>query len=159
MAAFQVDATTEGDLLARLEKVDWAAGDDERGRTLYVKRGCVQCHGGSRAVGPNLAGITKRFGHVDLFRAIAFPNRDVPPRYQTTLVVTTEGTQHAGIVVYESVDGLTLRDGENRTFRIEAKEIEARRRSPTSLMPSGLLKDLESSDLADLEAYLRTLAR
>lgn len=63
-----------------------------------------------------------------------------------------------GLIVYESVEGLLLRNGTNQTFRIDTPDIETKRNLPTSLMPEGLLKDLSDSDLADLYAYLKTLA-
>ena len=109
------------------------------------------------AVGPDLAGVAKRFSRDDLFTALLFPNRDVSPRYHTTLVETSNGKVLSGLVIYESVDGLTLRDSSNQTVRIEAGEIDARRDLPTSLMPVGLLDTLQPQDLADLYAYLQTL--
>lgn len=141
-------------LRAVLAEVDWDRGDAERGRVLFEKRSCAQCHGGRSALGPDLAGVARRFSRDDVFTAIAAPNRDVSPRYQTTLVQTTAGKVYTGLVVYDSVDGVTLRDGMNLTYRIEAGDIELRRTLNTSLMPAGLLKDLTPGDLADLYAYL-----
>jgi putative heme-binding domain-containing protein len=63
----------------------------------------------------------------------------------------------SGLVIYESAEGLTLRDSTNQTIRVEAAEIDARRDLPTSLMPDGLLETLQPQDLADLYAYLQTL--
>ncbi len=144
-------------LKARLDNVDWSAGDVARGLELFHKRSCAQCHGGRTAMGPNLAGAAGRFSTLDLFTAITMPNRDVSPRYQTTVFITRDGEVLTGLVIYESVDGLVLRTGTNQTLRIETDEIEARRRLNNSLMPSGLLKDLRANDLADLYAYLRTI--
>ncbi len=140
-----------------LAKADWSKGDAARGRKLFELRSCVQCHGGSKALGPDLAGIAGRFSRDDLFTAIVLPNRDVSPRYQTTLIETKDGKTRSGLVIYESVDGLLLRNSSNQTFRIETADIETRRRIAQSLMPSGLLKGLGPSDLADLYAYLQTL--
>jgi len=141
----------------RLQAVDWNAGNAERGLKLFQARGCAQCHGGSRALGPDLKGVTGRFSREDLFTAIVAPDRDVSPRYQTTLVETVQGKTFTGLIIYEAKDGLILRNGANQTFRFEAREIAAQRRISTSLMPSGLLKDLENADLADLAAYLQSL--
>ena len=140
-----------------LADVDWTQGNAQRGATLFEKRSCAQCHGGGRALGPDLRGAAGRFSREDLFTAIVSPNRDVSPRYQTTLIVTDQGQTHTGIVIYESIDGMLLRNGRGETIRIEASEIDVRRQVTTSLMPAGLLKDLDSSDLADLYAYLKTL--
>ncbi len=144
-------------LKARLDAVDWSAGDAARGLELFHKRSCAQCHGGRTAMGPNLTGAAGRFSIVDLFTAITMPNRDVSPRYQTTVFITRDGQVLTGLVIYESVDGLVLRTGANQTLRLETDEIEGRRRLNNSLMPAGLLKDLQPNDLADLYAYLRTL--
>jgi len=132
-------------------------GDAERGRAVYEAKACNRCHDGG-AVGPDLAGVTGRFSRDDLFLAIAEPDRDVSSRYRGTLIQTTDGRIVSGLVVYESADGVMLKDGE-KTTRIEADEIEERKPLETSLMPRGLLRDLRSQELADLEAYLRTLSR
>jgi hypothetical protein len=60
--------------------------------------------------------------------------------------------------VYESADVRVLRNSVNQTFRIESRDIESERKLTQSLMPEGLLKDLKDSDLADLAAYLTSLA-
>jgi len=140
-----------------LETVDWDAGNSERGEALFRKRACVQCHGNRSALGPALAGAAKRFSRKDLFTAIVAPNRDVSPRYQTTVVGTVDGKVYTGLVVYRSVDGLTLRNSNNQTTRIEAAEIDFENKKSTSLMPEGLLKDLSPQDLADLYTYLQGL--
>ena len=85
------------------------------------------------------------------------PNRDVSPRYQTTLIETKDGRIFTGMVVYEAIDGVVIRNAANQTFRIEVAQIESRKPLSNSLMPTGLLKDLKPGDYADLYAYLRTL--
>jgi putative heme-binding domain-containing protein len=145
-------------LRKRLPAVKWDAGNGEQGAKLFSSRGCAQCHGGRSGLGPDLAGVTGRFSLDDLFIAIALPNRDVSPRYQTTLIETKEGKVYSGLVVYESKgEGILLRNATSQTYRIDGTDIENRRNLPTSLMPEGLLKDLSNSDLADLYAYLKTL--
>ncbi len=145
--------------LQRLSAIDWTKGDAVRGRDLFEKRACAQCHGSRRALGPDLSGVTIRFSRDDLFTAIVDPNRDVSPRYQTTLIVTKNGTSHTGLIAYESVDGLVLRDAGNRTIRIASDDIEFRRPAAASIMPANLLNGLTDQELADLYAYLTTLGR
>lgn len=152
------DSKSLEELSELMQKTDWDSGNAERGHALFRKRACAQCHGSSRALGPDLAGVASRFSRDDLFTAIVAPNRDVSPRYQTETVETRDGRVFSGLIIYQSVDGLLMRDSTNRTFRIESFQIESRRRTPTSLMPAGLLKDLKSSDLADLYAYLLSLS-
>jgi putative heme-binding domain-containing protein len=153
----EADSQTAGVLADQLEQVDWSTGDAARGEKLFVTRSCAACHQGRGAVGPDLAGVTRRFSREDIFTAIALPNRDVSSRYQTEAIETISGKTYTGLVVYDSVDGLTLRDGLNQTIRIEADELESRRTVNTSLMPAGLLNGFTPQDLADLFAYLGNL--
>ncbi len=145
-------------LTEQLALVDWPSGDPERGRKLFEKRSCAQCHGGRQGLGPDLAGATSRFSRNDVFIAIALPNRDVSTRYQTTLIETKQGKVHTGLIVYESAEGILLRNTTNQTLRIETRDIETRRTMPQSLMPGGLLKEFRSADFADLFAYLKSLS-
>lgn len=144
-------------LLAMLKEVDWTKGDASRGAELFSKRACAQCHSAGGALGPDLSGAASRFSREDLFIAMAIPSRDVSARYQTTIVQTRDGKTYSGLVIYESVDGFILRNGTGQTFRIETPQVEEKRKSPVSLMPTGLLKDLTAQDYADLYAYLQTL--
>ncbi len=145
------------ELRQTLATVEWDHGDSSRGELLFSKRACVQCHSSRRALGPDLQGSATRFSREDLFTAIMLPNRDVSPRYQTTLVETKDGRIFTGMVVYEAIDGVVIRNAANQSFRIEMDQIESRKALSSSLMPGGLLKDLSPSDYSDLYAYLRTL--
>ena len=151
------DAETLTWLKEQLATVNWAAGEAIRGRQLFEKRACAQCHGGRKGLGPDLAGVTSRFSREDLFIAIALPNRDVSPRFQTTQVETKRGKVHTGLIVYESAEGFLLRNSTNQTVRIETSDIELRRTLPQSLMPVGLIKDFRQTDFADLLAHLKSL--
>ncbi|MBA3311726.1 MAG: hypothetical protein M3552_01360 [Planctomycetota bacterium] len=140
-----------------LSSAEGLIGDPQRGRQLYEAKSCGRCHDGG-SVGPDLAGVTGRFSREDFFLAIADPDRDVSLRYRGTLIQTRRGTIVTGLVVYESVDGVTLKDGE-KTWRVESDEIEFRKPLETSLMPRGLLKDATPQGLADLEAYIASIGR
>jgi putative membrane-bound dehydrogenase-like protein len=140
----------------RLARVNWREGNPERGEKVFIKTNCATCHGGQQALGPDLKGVGKRFSRADLFTAIIQPSRDVSPRYQTTLVETTAGKVHQGLIIYEAVDALILQTGPATTVRVPGDQIASRRVSRTSLMPPGLLDRLEDRDLADLYAYLRS---
>ncbi len=158
--AKELENKTGGNLklfLRNLAQVEWDAGDSQKGKKLFEKKSCVQCHGGRKAIGPNLAGSSKRFSRKDLFVAIGFPNRDVSPRYQTSLIQTVDGKMYSGLIIYESIDGLLMRNSSNQTFRIESEDIDERKTLETSLMPAGLLDQLSDKELADLFAYIKTL--
>ena len=145
------------EILLSLDAIDWNAGNADNGRRLFERLACARCHGGRQALGPDLKGVTKRFSRRDLFASIVEPNRDISPRYQTTSIETKAGKVYTGLIVYESVDGLLLRDAEHKTWRIEAADMENKVLQRNSLMPAGLLKDTQPGDLADLDKYLQEL--
>ena len=118
---------------------------------------CAKCHDRGNRLGPRLEGITKRFNRRDLFRSIVSPDEQVPHRYRALIVETTDGQVFRGMVIYESVDGITLLTGNGETIRINRQEMEQRRMSAKSLMPSGLLDRADDSQWADLFAYLSKL--
>ena len=141
----------------RLGRIDWSAGDADRGRVVFSRASCLTCHSGARAIGPDLRGAASRFSRDDLFTAIVQPSRDVSPRYQTTLVATADGRVQQGTIIYEAVDSLILQTGADSTVRITNTQIIERRATPNSLMPAGLLDKLTDGDVADLYAYLKGL--
>ncbi|MCG6155435.1 DUF7133 domain-containing protein [Rubinisphaera margarita] len=151
------DRSLQTDWHERLRQIDWDEGDADNGRLLFEQKQCAQCHGTRNAMGPDLAGAADRFSLDDLFEAIVNPHKDVSARYRGTILSTEEGKTYSGIVIYEAVDGLLLRDGSHRTIRIESDEIAFRKPLETSIMPADLLKDLNDGDLADLYAYLKQL--
>lgn len=144
-------------LSRQLEQMDWQKGNVERGSQIYQRLQCALCHDGGSRLGPRLEGVTKRFQREDLFRTIISPSRQIPERYRATIVETVDGLMYKGTIIYESVDGITLQDVNGTTIRINHGDIESKVKSATSLMPAGLLDQLEFSQWADLYAYLRTL--
>jgi putative heme-binding domain-containing protein len=141
----------------RLAEVNWDAGAWNRGKALYTRGQCAACHDGGNAVGPSLAGVTKRFSRDDLLAAVLDPNRDISPRYRTTKFTTTDDRVYEGIVIYEAVDGVILQTGTDTTVRIDGKKIDSKRPGTLSLMPTGLLDSFSAAEIADLFAYLKTL--
>ncbi len=140
-----------------LASVKWDKGNAERGLKLFRERSCQACHSGSSRIGPDLVGAAGRFSRDDLFASIIWPSRDVAPAYRVTEIETRDGKSFAGLVVFESADGLIVQIDAAKTVRIDSGNIASRQPGRKSLMPSGLLKDLKPEDLADLYSYLRSL--
>jgi putative membrane-bound dehydrogenase-like protein len=142
----------------RLAAVDWTVGEAQAGRQVFELRSCHRCHQQSGHLGPELKGAMTRLSREDLFTAIIDPNQEVSPTYLTTLIATNSGQMYHGLVVYESPESTLLQTGPDTTVRITNTETESQRKSPQSLMPSGLLDPLSDRQLADLYAYLKSLA-
>ena len=155
-----LNSTSVADLpawLARLRTIDWSRSDAGRGEAIFRKRACHGCHATSNRLGPALTNAASRFSREDLFVAILDPNRDVSPLHQTTSVVTRSGHVYHGLLVYDSADGVLLQTTADTTVRIAGDDLQSVVPSRMSLMPVGLLRDASDQDLADLDAYLRSL--
>jgi putative heme-binding domain-containing protein len=145
------------DLLKRIAKTDFSSGDSGRGKVAFEKFQCATCHdGGGKNSGPSLSGVASRFSREDIFSAIVDPNANVPDRYRAILVATEDGQVFQGSVVYESMAGIMLATGTGEVVRIDAANIEARRKTK-SLMPEGLLNEATDQEIADLWAWLKDL--
>ena len=141
----------------RLAGVSWAAGDSNRGRTVFQQRSCAACHEGARRLGPELRGVGQRFSREDYFAQIINPSASIAPTYQALQITTRDGAVHVGTPVYQSPDSTILQVGIDATVRITGDQVvstEPARRSP---MPEGLLTGLCDAELADLYAYLQSL--
>jgi putative heme-binding domain-containing protein len=143
----------------RLAKLDWDTGNAAAGKTVFSKASCITCHSGSQALGPDLVGVTGRFSRADLLTAIIQPSKDVPTRYQTTVLETKDGKTYQGIVIYDAVDSLILQTGAATTARLDGGQVVSRFVSAQSLMPAGLLDPLSDREIVDLYAYLRGLGK
>jgi hypothetical protein len=67
-----------------------------------------------------------------------------------------DGNVYQGLVMYDAVDSLILQTGPATTVRLPGETVVARRVSPRSLMPAGLLDSLSDQEIVDLYAYLKT---
>ena len=146
-------------LRERIIAIDMTQGDPKRGELVYRKANCASCHDQTNAVGPDLKGVTKRFGSNDLMEAVINPNRDVPDRYQAVSIATFDGRVVEGIVIYQAVDGVILQTDAVTTIRVAGDNIETQHKLPKSLMPSSLLDPLSDREIADLFAYLHHLQK
>ena len=151
-------AASIADVLAHIKNADAS-----RGRELFFDRvggaGCVSCHrvrGQGSDVGPDLSGVGIRLTPENIVKAIIEPNADITEGYALQLVQTVSGQTHSGAVIRENSTTLTLLLPDGTQINIAAKDIESRKRSNQSVMPTGYAL-FGTSQLADLTVWLRTL--
>jgi putative heme-binding domain-containing protein len=128
-----------------------------RGRPHYEKA-CAQCHRfGSLGTdfGPDLTTLASRFKKRDVVEAILWPSRAVSDQYQSVEVTTSDKQTLFGLVAREDASKIALQmTPAERPIEVDKAKIAARKPSPVSLMPEGLVDDLSQSQLADLLAFL-----
>ncbi|MFV1969325.1 MAG: hypothetical protein ACC628_28220, partial [Pirellulaceae bacterium] len=109
----------------------------DRGHELWVKH-CSICHqlaSEGKKYGPDLDGIGVR-GLDRLLEDTMDPSRNVDPAFRSTAILTTEGLVHTGLALRDEGNVLLLIDVEGKEIRIPHDQIEERRVSPLSPMPT-----------------------
>jgi putative heme-binding domain-containing protein len=152
----EVLAATQGNL-------DRGDRDFQRGKRAFAAARCVVCHrfgddGG--ATGPDLTQAAGRFQLKDLVEAIVHPSKVVSDQYKGSIVQTADGRAVTGRIVSESPEKITVvTDPENATKFVEIRrsDIDEIQPASESLMPKGLLDQLNETEVLDLVAY--TLSR
>lgn len=151
------------DDLAPLLAVGLEDGRDfAAGRRVFERARCARCHQWQtdRArPGPRLTGVGRRLSPDELLQAILEPDHQIDPRHAACLVTMRDGTTWHGVVVREDPEAGSLwlqsdlaDPASVRELRLA--EVTARRRSPISPMPAGLLDGEPDHRVLDLLAYV-----
>ncbi len=86
-------------------------------------------------------------------QSIVDPNAEVDAKYRSTLLVTSDGTPVAGLLVSENEQEVEIFDGK-ALRKISKSEIEERVVQKQSSMPEGAAATLAPSEFVDLVEYL-----
>ena len=86
------------------------------------------------------------------------PSREVDPRYLNYQITTKSGRVFTGMIASETGSSLTLRRAEKAEDIILRQQIDEIQATGKSVMPDGLEMQLSRQDLADLIAYLLSVA-
>ncbi|MDZ4850115.1 MAG: DUF6797 domain-containing protein [Pirellulaceae bacterium] len=146
-------------------------GDPQRGALIFYRSAaaCVNCHAsgdGASPLGPNLAkhldgSDPKTLSDEYLIESLLLPSKVLRKGYETTTVLTEDGTTVTGILVSESAKQLVLRTALDleHPVAIDVDTIEARATAKQSMMPDGLMSALkDQNQFWDLAAYVFQVA-
>jgi putative heme-binding domain-containing protein len=128
--------------------------DPDAGKKVFATT-CANCHqiGGQGAkVGPQLDGIGNR-GIERLLEDVLDPNRNVDHAFHTTTLELNDGRQLSGLLRVEG-QVLILIDPQAKETRVSADDVDKKRTSPLSPMPSDIAEKLKPQDFYDLIGYL-----
>jgi putative membrane-bound dehydrogenase-like protein len=137
-------------------------GDSVRGQKLLEASQkndlqCLKCHsvrGIGGQVGPDLSMIGKKASKENLFESILDPSKAIADQYLNWQIETNKGLSLNGLIVEETAQSVTLRDGNGKDTRIAKREIDSRSKNAKSLMPEDLVAYMTEDDLVDMVAYL-----
>ncbi len=140
------------------------AADVAKGRRILDAASCLRCHASDATsaviTGPALVdAVSCRPNPLELLRHVLEPSLEIRQGYESELIVTTDGRAVAGRVLGTHAGVVEILDDPYRgePVRVPESEIEERRPSSLSAMPSGLLSTFEKSEILDLLAYLESL--
>lgn len=138
-------------------------GDAGRGRALFHDLkglACIKCHAVGKdggAVGPELSTVGAKYPRDEIIASVLYPSAKISSGFEAATLALVDGRVVSGIVRGENDRVVELQDGDAKLLKIAKDDIDARKPSPVSLMPSGLAQGLSTSDFADLIAYLESL--
>ncbi|MFT5050775.1 MAG: putative heme-binding domain-containing protein [Chlamydiales bacterium] len=129
----------------------------ERGREVYLRTRCFECHriaGDGGSTGPDLSGTAGRFNATDLLDSLLSPSAVISDQYQDTEVWTSDGGVIVGRLVEIDQGLLTLRNAQDEHLQVHESDIETQRPHPLSRMPEGLLDTCSVEEILDVLAYV-----
>jgi putative membrane-bound dehydrogenase-like protein len=155
---FRDSPKDKADLIAKLKAEltpdKLAKADKRQGRAVFAQT-CATCHrlfGEGAEVGPDLTGAGRK--DLDyLLSNVIDPSAVVTKDFQMTVFALADGRVVNGVAVAETPAAVTVQTDKERVVLAKG-DIEARKASPLSLMPDGLLQPLPADRVRDLIAYL-----
>jgi putative membrane-bound dehydrogenase-like protein len=134
--------------------------DVGRGKALF-KKTCATCHrleNEGVEVGPDLLSALRNKSRETLLVDILDPSREVDPRFINYVVTTRSGRLLTGMIAAETASSITLRRAEKAEDTILRADIDEIQATAKSVMPEGLEMQLSKQDVADVIAYLQSVA-
>jgi putative heme-binding domain-containing protein len=131
------------------------------GKQMFQVASCVSCHklnGAGVEFGPDLTKIDpKQHKPAEILRDILEPSFRINEKYQTYIFELKSGKTVTGIVLEETPEGVKVIENplvKAEPVVLKKAEIAERAKSPTSIMPKGLLDKLTREEILDLIAYV-----
>ena len=160
LAAGRMIAEMEND--AVVEAVLDMEGDVELGERLFTQQICNACHTVSADEpqrGPFLGNIAATYNRSELAANILDPNRTIAQGFVSNLFELKDGTMHEGFVTLEAADKVTIRNIAAQEITIAVSDIVKREKLEHSLMPAGLVANLNLREFASMLAYLEAIEK
>ncbi len=140
-------------------------GDPMRGELIFRRESlaCTSCHGiGSvgPTIGPNLVAVGTAASTSYMIESILEPNASIAEHYENMLFTMTDDSMHMGVIAYQDESEVIIQDSAlGREVKLPVGKIRSKQSVP-SLMPAGLVDQLESrEEFLDLTKFLSVLGQ
>lgn len=134
----------------------------ETGKKIYGATLCGSCHamqGSGGDIGPDLTQLGTRFSNKDILESIIHPSKTVSDQYASTIFYLKNGESVVGRLVNEDKTNYSISQNpfaSNDLRKIPKKDVTSKRYSQESIMYPGLINSLNTQELKDLMAYLKS---
>ncbi|QDT59338.1 Cytochrome c [Stieleria bergensis] len=131
----------------------------ENGKKMFMAGQCVACHylGNTGAgVGPDLTNLAKRADYKSMLESIIAPDLVVSDQFAQHIFLLSDGQVVSGRIVSEDDNEIAVMTSgvtPDKLTRFNGEDIESRRLSKTSMMPTKLIDGMNAEELKDLIAY------
>ena len=144
-------------LLAHVSEVlQTGSGDPYRGKAIY-RQSCGKCHllfGDGGRIGPDLTSYQRKDQNRMLLNVIN-PSAEIREGFESWMVLTLDGRVLSGFLFDQDNQVIVLRGVDGQNVTVARDEIDVMEQQAKSLMPEGLLKDLNEQQVRDLFAFLQ----
>lgn len=131
------------------------------GKQMFTVANCVACHrlnDEGYQIGQDLTQLDpEKNPPLEILRHILEPSLRIDDKFATYLFELESGKVLSGVILEENDDSLKLIENplaKSEPLLIKKSEIAERVKSPTSMMPKGLLSKLTHTEILDLVAFI-----
>jgi putative heme-binding domain-containing protein len=136
------------------------AGDAARGREVFTNLAqCAACHAAGdvkgREFGPDLTKVTTKYAtKALLLEQIVEPSKVIADGFVSYDLQTTDGDVFTGFLVARTNAEVVLKDATLQPVHVPAAQVKELKPHALSVMPEGLIDNLEPQQAADLLEFL-----
>jgi len=135
----------------------------EKGKELFTRLACAQCHKLGQtgyAYGADLTDVLVRYKNdrASVLQQILEPSKIIEERYRNFEFELKSGDSLTGMILKEDAETVTIQTGpaDSLIQTLKKSELQSRRALSSSPMPVGLLNALSEEQILDLLAYLES---
>ena len=131
------------------------------GKQMFQIGACISCHkmaGQGQDFGPDLTKLDPKWDNVEVLKHILDPSLKIDDKYRSYTFQLDSGKVVTGMILEETPTEVKVIENPlavgSKPVVLTKTKIETRVKSPTSLMPKGLLDKLTRDEILDLLAYV-----
>ena len=131
------------------------------GKQMYTIAACVSCHklaGQGQDFGPDITKLDPKWDNAEVLKHILDPSLKIDDKYRSYSFEMESGKVVTGMILEETPTEVKVIENPlavgSKPIVLTKTKIAARAKSPSSLMPKGLLDKLTRDEVLDLLAYV-----